>query len=59
MLPWTLREEGEEQKADFLHGIYNDIDNVVVSGVLFLDLKKAFNSVEHYIVYFESLEVLG
>ena len=35
---------------DFLDGIYNDIENGVVSGVLFLDLKKAFDSVEHYIL---------
>ncbi len=33
---------------DFLDGIYNDIENDMVSGVLFLDLKKAFDSVNHY-----------
>ena len=36
----------------FLDGIYNNIENgvTVVSGVLFLDLKKAFDSVENYIL---------
>ncbi len=35
---------------DFLDNIYNNIENGVVSGVLFLDLKKAFNYVHHRIL---------
>ena len=35
---------------DFLDGIYDDIENGMVSGVLFLDLKKVFDSVNHYIL---------
>ncbi len=35
---------------DFLDGIHDDIERGVVSGVLFLDLRKAFNSVNHYIL---------
>ena len=32
---------------DFLDGIYNNIDDGTFSGVLFLDLKKTFDSVNH------------
>ena len=32
---------------DFLDGIYDDIDAKRGSGVLFLDLKKAFDTVSH------------
>ncbi len=35
---------------DFLDGIYDDIENGMVSGVLFLDLKKAFDLVNHKIL---------
>ncbi len=35
---------------DFLHAIYQGIDNGETSGVLFLDLRKAFDTVDHYIL---------
>ena len=35
---------------DFLRGIYTDIENGIVIGVLFLDLKKTCVSVNHYIL---------
>ena len=35
---------------DFLDNIYLNIDNAVPSGVLFLDLRKAFDTVDHEVL---------
>ena len=35
---------------DFLHTIYQGIDNGETSGVVFLDLRKAIDTVDHYIL---------
>ena len=68
----TLTESGElsEQQSGFRKGhstttclvkfldvVYCNMDNGIVSGVLFFDPRKAFDSVDHNILLFKLAEI--